>query len=84
MKLTVEIVESNSEFIAVCPELDINCYGSNRNEASRRIKNVIDFYIDSAKEMGLQLNKVDGINVIPDISSNTITPQKENTAVFYN
>ena len=55
MKLSAELIKSEKEFVARCPELDINCYGSNKNEAIRRLKSVIQFYIDSAKELGLEV-----------------------------
>ncbi|MFH0976714.1 MAG: hypothetical protein V1874_13100 [Spirochaetota bacterium] len=56
MKLSAEVIKSEKEFIARCPELDINCYGTDKNEAIRRLKNVIQFYINSAKELGLQID----------------------------
>jgi hypothetical protein len=37
MKISVKLIEHENEFIANCPELDINCYGGNRNDAIRRI-----------------------------------------------
>ena len=61
MELSVKLFETEKEFIANCPELDINCYGSNKNEAIRRLKNVIQFYIKSAKELGLDIELFDEI-----------------------
>ncbi|MBN1533917.1 MAG: hypothetical protein JXA20_14705 [Spirochaetes bacterium] len=58
MKLSVKLIQQKDEIIANCPELDINCYGSNRDEAIRRIKNVIHFYIDAAKELGLNVERL--------------------------
>lgn len=58
MKLSAELIESEHEFIARCPELDINCYGNDRKEAIRRLKSVIQFYINSAKEFGLEVEGV--------------------------
>lgn len=55
MNISIKVIDNGSEYIANCPELDINCYGSDRNEAIRRIKEVIYFYISSAKEMGLDV-----------------------------
>ena len=56
MKLSVELIELEEEIIARCPELDINCYGSEKNEAVKRLKDVIQFYVDSAKEFGLEVD----------------------------
>lgn len=61
MNISVKLIESKNEFIANCPELDINCYGSNQNEAIERIKDVIHFYIDSAKELGLDIENLNKI-----------------------
>lgn len=55
MNISIKVIDNGSEYIANCPELDINCYGSDKNEAIRRIKEVIHFYISSAKEMGLDV-----------------------------
>lgn len=55
MNISIKVIDNGSEYIANCPELDINCYGSDRNEAIRRIKEVIHFYISSEKEMGLDV-----------------------------
>ena len=49
MKLSIKLMEIEKEIIASCPELDVNCYGVNRGEAIRRLKNVLQFYIDSAQ-----------------------------------
>ena len=75
MKITVNLIKTDDEYIANCPELDINCYGSNKNEALIRIQNVIYFYIDSAKELGLDVENlqeilVDGESTKPEIRKN--------------
>ena len=62
MKISVKLIEQNNEFIANCPELDINCYGSNKNEAIRRLKSVIDFYVNSARELGIDIDSIHGLN----------------------
>jgi hypothetical protein len=63
MKLSIKIIQNHDEIIANCPELDINCYGSDKNEAIRRIKKVISFYVDSAKELGLEVEPLTDISV---------------------
>ena len=63
MRITVKLIEQENEFIANCPELDINCYGGNKGEAIRRIHSVINFYIESAKELGLDIQHFKGIAV---------------------
>jgi phosphosulfolactate synthase (CoM biosynthesis protein A) len=63
MKISVKLIEHDNEFIANCPELDINCYGGNRNDAIRRIQSVINFYIESAKELGLDVENLSEIMI---------------------
>lgn len=62
MKITIKLIQSESEFIATCPELDINCYGSDKEEAARRIQSVIHFYVDSARALGLDVEKLNEIS----------------------
>jgi len=68
MKLSIKLVEVEKEFIANCPELDINCYGSNREEAVRRLKSVLQFYIESAHEFGLDVESFESISVDGDMN----------------
>jgi hypothetical protein len=63
MKLSIKLIQNHEEIIANCPELDINCYGSDKDEAIRRIKTVINFYVDSAKELGLDVESLTEISV---------------------
>jgi hypothetical protein len=63
MKLSAELIKSEKEYIARCPELDINCYGYNKNEAIRRLRSVIRFYIASAKELGLEIDELAAISL---------------------
>ncbi len=63
MKLSIKLIRNHDEIIANCPELDINCYGSDKTEAVRRIQNVINFYVDSAKELGLDVESFTEISV---------------------
>jgi hypothetical protein len=63
MKISVKLIHNDNEIIANCPELDINCYGSDKNEAIRRIGSVINFYINSAKELGLDVENLKEITI---------------------
>ena len=63
MKLSIRLIHNKHEIIANCPELDINCYGADRDEAVRRIKKVINFYVDSAKELGLNVETLREISI---------------------
>ncbi|HDP79858.1 MAG TPA: hypothetical protein ENN21_03335 [Spirochaetes bacterium] len=63
MKLSIKLVELNSEYIANCPELDVNCYGVDRDEAIRRLKSVLRFYIESAHELGLEVERFEGFYI---------------------
>lgn len=63
MNISIKLINVGSEFIANCPELDINCYGADKNEAMQRIRKVIAFYIESAKELGLDINPLKDISI---------------------
>lgn len=63
MNISIKLINNGEEFIANCPELDINCYGSDRNQAVRRLKDVINFYINSAKELGIDINPLKNISI---------------------
>ena len=63
MNISIKLINNGSEFIASCPELDINCYGSDKTEAVRRIKEVITFYINSARELGIDVNPLKNISI---------------------
>ena len=61
MKLSIRIIELENECIASCPELEINCYGADRDDAVRRIRNVLQFYISSAQELGFDVEEFDAM-----------------------
>lgn len=63
MKISVTMFELEDQFIASCPELEINCYGADKLEAARRIRNVLHFYIKSAEELGLDVDSIEGITI---------------------
>ncbi len=63
MKVSVRLFEIEDRFIASCPELEINCYGSDKAEAARRINEVLNFYLKSAEELGLDVEKFDNISI---------------------
>ncbi len=63
MKISVKLIENEHEIIANCPELDINCYGTTKGEAIRRIKSVINFYVESARELGLNVENLQEIQI---------------------
>ena len=67
MRINIKLTEKENEFIANCPELDINCYGTNRKEAVRRIQQVIEFYVQSARELGLDVENFNEVAVDGDI-----------------
>ncbi len=81
MKLSAEIIKSEKEYIARCPELDINCYGADKKEAVRRLKNVIQFYIDSAKELGLQIEGLIAISINGETTYETVLDASHSTSV---
>jgi hypothetical protein len=63
MKISVTLIKQEDGVIANCPELEISCYASNATEATNRIKKVISFYIDSARDMGIEVQDFDEVLV---------------------
>ena len=63
MKISVNLFENKEQFVASCPELEINCYGDSKDEATRRIKEVLSFYLKSAEELGLEVEKFENISI---------------------
>lgn len=63
MRITIKTLETETEVIATCPELDINCYGPSKNDAIRRLVSVLHFYIDAARDLGLDVNSFDSFTV---------------------
>lgn len=63
MKLSIQVIELEREYIANCPELEINCYGADRSDAIRRIQNVLQFYISSAQELGFDVENFDSMAI---------------------
>jgi hypothetical protein len=63
VKISIKTIELENEVIANCPELDINCYGASRRDAVRRLMNVLYFYMDSARDLGLDVEQFDDICV---------------------
>lgn len=55
MILSVKIIKSRYDYIARCPDLDVNCYGKNEEDALNRMKHVIQFYLDAAEEFGIEI-----------------------------
>ncbi|MBN2590058.1 MAG: hypothetical protein JXR90_07005 [Spirochaetes bacterium] len=63
MNISVKLLKNKDRFIATCPELEISCYASSQTEAKQRIKDVISFYLHSAKEMGLEVESFDSVMI---------------------
>jgi predicted RNase H-like HicB family nuclease len=71
MKLSITVTELDNEYIANCPELEINCYGEDKIDAVRRIKNVLQFYIASAQELGFDVEDFDAM-VVEGVTHRTL------------
>ncbi len=63
MKINVKLLQQDDRVIATCPELEINCYASNAAEATKRIKDVISFYVESARDLGLDVEDFDEVMI---------------------
>jgi predicted RNase H-like HicB family nuclease len=84
MKLSIKLHEHEGKYIANCPELDVNCYGTDRSQAVRRLKNVLQFYISSALEFGLEVERFDEIAVDGEVERESSIPQSMQTSKTIN
>lgn len=59
MEFKLEVFKSkDNTFIATCPKLNIYTYGKTLEKAISRLKEVINFYIESADELGMTLEEL--------------------------
>lgn len=59
MYFSVEVYRKDIDtFVAFCDELDIYSYGKTIEKAVDRLKRVVNFYLESADEMGLTLEEL--------------------------
>ena len=56
MSISIKVYESEGEYVASCPELDICCYGFDKSQATTRLKKVIVFYAETATQLGYQID----------------------------
>jgi hypothetical protein len=75
MKLSIRVTKLENEFIANCPELEINCYGIDKMDAVRRIQNVLQFYISSAQELGFDVEDFDSMVIDGEVPFTCATNQ---------
>ena len=56
---SIDVFRKDAEtFVASCPELDIFSYGRTLEAAVDRLKRVVNFYLESADEMGVTLEEL--------------------------
>ncbi len=61
-------------YIASCAELDVHSYGTTAEMAVERLKRIVNFYLESADEMGMTLEEL-GLqnsaekNVVPRVAA---------------
>ena len=55
MSFSIEVAKKGkNRFIASCPELNLEMAAETREGAVRRMEKVLIFYLNSAKEMGIE------------------------------
>lgn len=59
MYFSVEVYRKDANtFVAFCSEFDTYSYGGSIEVAVERLKRVVNFYLESAEEMGLSLEEL--------------------------
>lgn len=69
------IKEGEQAYIASYPKLEIYSYGKTISDAVSRLKEIIKFYIESAKELGISVEKLCNVpseEVFPASSHSTL------------
>ncbi len=56
MGININVWKKNKEYVASCPELEIFCYGIDEKQARERLKKVIYFYVETASDLGYNIN----------------------------
>ena len=75
---SVEVYRKDPDtFVAFCSELDIYSYGPTIEFAVDRLKRIVNFYIESADEMGMTLEELglstsEGQPMIPRVSPHNL------------
>lgn len=64
MDLSIEVYQDkDNTYVASCSELDIHNHGETLNEAVNRLREVVNFYVASAEELGIDLEELSGKGV---------------------
>lgn len=59
MYFSVEVYRKDKEtFVASCPEMGVYSYGRTVEQAVDRLKQVVQFYLESSEELGLSLEEM--------------------------
>ncbi|MBU2599521.1 hypothetical protein KJ849_02955 [bacterium] len=77
MELVIEVFKKEEErdaYIASCPKLDVYGCGKSIEEAIYRLKKILNFYVESADELGISLEEL--CNASKNVSFN-FTSNKE-------
>ncbi|MEW5767740.1 MAG: type II toxin-antitoxin system HicB family antitoxin [bacterium] len=55
----IEVYKDKDEtYIASCPKLEVYSYGHTLDKAVARLKEVVNFYMESARELGVSLEEL--------------------------
>ncbi|NUN11724.1 type II toxin-antitoxin system HicB family antitoxin [Candidatus Micrarchaeota archaeon] len=52
---TAVIWKENKEYVSVCPELDVSSFGSTKKKALENLKEAIELYLETVKELKIKL-----------------------------
>ena len=79
MSLSIQVRKKNNEYTASCPELEIFCYGKDEAQAKKRLKKVIQFYAETASELGYDLN----LDHLPLFQKEAQTQQSPKSTLYH-
>ena len=79
MVLNIDVTKEGRSFKAYCHDLDIVSYGSTKKGSLKRIKAIIDFYIELAANQGVT---VDTYNVVEVLEKREFAKHDSKTAII--
>jgi predicted RNase H-like HicB family nuclease len=83
VELVVEVFkEGNDSYIATCPKLNIYGCGRSVEEAVARLKKIVNFYIESAEELGISLEEL--CNASKDLTINPKSKKELKNKIYLN
>ncbi len=72
VKLTASIWQEGKQYVSLCPELGVSSCGKNPEDALRMLKEAVELYVVTAKQLNINLDSKFDFNIqVTKICQNT-------------